>query len=110
MRRISPVPWQSGHSVGSVPTSAPLPPHVPQVTGRRMPSSLRAPNAASANSSCSVTSASAPGWGPRRRPRPAVPAIEPKNASNRSPRPPSKPKPWAPAVPFWPKLAGPNWS
>ena len=50
----------------------PTPWQVSQVTGRRTASSRRAPKAASAKVSCRATSASAPGWGPRRRPRPAA--------------------------------------
>ena len=108
MRRISPVPWQSGHSTGDVPGLAPDPPQVSQVTGRRTESSFWAPKAASAKVSTRLTSASAPGWGPRRRVRPP-PVIVPKNASNRSPNPPSKSKPPMPppAPAPWPKLAAP---
>ncbi len=107
MRRISPVPRQSGHSVGEVPGLAPTPLQVSQDTGSRTASSRRAPKAASAKVSTRFTSASEPGWGPRRRPRPP-PVMVPKNASKRSPRPASKSKPIPPAPPPWPKLAGPS--
>ena len=104
-RRSSPLPWQSMQVTGSVPGPSP-PSQVAHSAGRRTEISLRLPNTASAKSSPIRTSASAPTWGPRRRP--PAPLICPKNASKMSPSPPSKPKPpmpgaWDPKTP-----SGPN--